>query len=68
MNVRYSQTQYGFDFGAASITRMASDRRRGWVVIGLQTPKHKDNKSIQIYVTKSGKVRIADASGEWRKP
>lgn len=54
-------TEYGFNWGAAKVTRMFSDGRSGWVTIGVKTPKH----DIQIYVTKTGKVRIHDASGEW---
>jgi hypothetical protein len=39
------------------------------VVLTIQTPKHQMGKNeIQIYVTKSGKVRISDRTGEWKKP
>ena len=60
-NVEGEITEYGFNWGAAEVTRMFSDGRHGWVTIGVKTPKH----DIQIYVTKTGKVRIHDADGEW---
>lgn len=66
--MHYAETKYGFDWGAAKVTRCFSDGKRGWVTLLLETPKHKDGKSLQIYVTKSGKVRITDARGEWKAP
>ena len=36
-------------------------RQKQWVTWGLETPKHE----LQIYVTKTGKVRIHDKRGEW---
>jgi hypothetical protein len=48
------RTEYGFQFGAAKVECLASDEKKGYVYIGLETPKHK----FQFYVTKSGKVRI----------
>ncbi|KKL10790.1 hypothetical protein LCGC14_2552280 [marine sediment metagenome] len=46
---------YGFKYGAAEVVRIASDGKKGWVVIGLDTPK----THVQLYVTKTGKVRIS---------
>ena len=66
--MHYAETKYGFDWGAAKVTRCFSDSNKGWVTLLLETPKHKDGKSLQIYVTKSGKVRIHDARGEWKAP
>lgn len=66
--IRYEETQYGFNYGAAEITRMFSDDDKGWVTIGCRTPKHKGQEGIQIYVTKTGKVRIHDHNGEWTAP
>ena len=63
----YSETPYGFSFGAATITRLMLDRKRGWIVLGLSTPKH-SMKHIQIYVTRTGKVRIVDPRSEWTSP
>lgn len=66
--MHYAETQYGFDWGAAKITRCFSDKKKGWVTLLLETPKHAEGKALQIYVTKSGKVRIHDARGEWKSP
>lgn len=62
-SIHYAETQYGFDWGVAKITRCFSDSKKGWVTLVVETPKH----NIQIYVTKTGKVRISDATGEWLK-
>lgn len=62
--IPYSELKFGFQYGAAKITRLFSDEKRGWVTIGIKTPKH----SIQVYVTKTGKVRVHDDNGEWEKP
>lgn len=56
-------TPFGFVFGPVEITRLCSDEKKGWVVISLQTDKMKD-KRMQIYVTKTGKVRIHDHNGK----
>lgn len=48
------RTDFGFIFGAANVSCLASDKRRGVSVIGLETPKH----SFQFVVTKTGRVRI----------
>lgn len=61
--INFRHTQYGFNWGAAKIIRCCSDSKKGWVVFRVETPKH----GIQVYVTKTGKVRISDASGEWTK-
>ena len=65
--MHYKETAYGFEFGSAKVSRLISDEK-GWVVIGLETPKHTDGKEIQIYVTKTGKVRVSDSRGEWTAP
>ena len=61
----YKETKYGFDWGAAQITRGFSDERQGWVTLILETPKYTKNGGMQIYVTKTGKVRVYDSQGEW---
>ena len=61
-------TEFGFEFGAATVTRACSDKKKGWVIVLLDTPKFHHNGSIQIYVTKTGKVRIYDSTGEWKSP
>jgi hypothetical protein len=65
-DVRFEETAYGFNYGAAEVTRIHSDNKKGWVILGLSTPKTK--RMMQIYVTKTGKVRIHDENGEWTKP
>jgi len=55
-------TEFGFEWGAANVRRLFS--RDGWVTIGIDAGKN----SLQIYVTKTGKIRIHDENGEWKKP
>jgi hypothetical protein len=55
-------TEFGFQWGAAEVTRLISDKDAGWIMIGVESPKMK----LQIYVTKSGKIRVHQADGtEW---
>jgi hypothetical protein len=62
--MHYQETEYGFEYGAAKITRMCSDDNKGWITLGIETPK----KILQIYITKTGKIRIHDSNGEWCPP
>jgi len=48
------QTQFGFKYGAASVERLCSDEKKGWVAIGVNAGKNR----VQVYVTKTGKVRL----------
>ena len=64
--MNYKETKYGFEYGAATIERCCSDEKKGWVVLMITTKKH--YPGIQVYVTKTGKVRIADEAGEWTRP
>jgi hypothetical protein len=67
--MHFKETQYGFEYGSATITRFHSDEKRGWIVLGLGTPKHTQDGGMQIYVTKTGKVRVFDSmGGEWTPP
>ena len=66
--MHYKETAYGFEYGAAKIQRFHSDAKKGYVYIGLETPKYIGADRIQIYVTKTGKVRIHDSRGEWTAP
>jgi hypothetical protein len=50
----YKDIPYGFEFGAAKVTRCMSDDKKGWVVVAIDTPKG----HTQIYVTKTGKLRV----------
>jgi hypothetical protein len=43
-----------------------SDDKAGWVALEIRTQKHKHG--LQIYVTKTGKVRIHSDGGEWIAP
>jgi hypothetical protein len=49
----YRETPHGFEYGAAKVTRCCSDKKRGWVVIMIETP----TQQLEVYVTKTGKVR-----------
>jgi hypothetical protein len=64
--MHYKETKYGFEYGAAKVERIFSDDKAGWVALEIKTPKHKHG--LQIYVTKTGKVRIHSAVGEWTAP
>ena len=57
MNVHFKPDQYGFAYGAAHVQRIHSDEKRGWVMIEIRTPK----AALQVYVTKTGKMRLTDA-------
>ena len=61
MVITYEELKYGFQYGAAKVTRLFSDKKKGWVTLGIETPK----QTIQVYVTKTGKIRIHDSEGEW---
>ena len=63
--MHYQETKYGFEFGNAKITRICSDDKRGWVLLGIETDKYKGDKSLQVYITKTGKIRIYSQNGEW---
>ena len=64
--MHYQETKYGFEWGAAKVERLFSDDKAGWVALEIRTQKHKHG--LQIYVTKTGKVRIHSAGGEWTAP
>ena len=59
-------TEYGFSWGPALVERLCSDDKKGWVYMAVTTGKHP--QGIQIYVTKTGKVRVFSAKGEWVEP
>ena len=61
--INFKETEYGFEYGSAKVTRVSSDEKRGWVVLNVETPK----TTIQLYVTKTGKLRLFDNDGEWFK-
>lgn len=51
---------YGFRWGGAKVERIASDAVRGWVLIQITGGK---NHSVQVYVTKTGKIRVMRPDG-----
>lgn len=62
--IRYEETEFGFNWGAAEIERMCSNAIKEWVTFSVTTPK----EDLQIYVTKTGKVRVYGKSGkEWKE-
>lgn len=62
MKIKYEETMYGFNYGAAEVTRIHSDPKKLSVVMMVKTPKH----SLQIHVTKTGKVRVWDGHKEMK--
>ena len=54
--MHYKETEVGFEWGGSKVERHCSDKKKGWVILGLITEK----SNIQIYVTKTGKVRLYD--------
>jgi len=66
MIINYEETQYGFKYGSADVSRIACDEDKGWVVVGVKSPK----SEVQIYITKTGKIRVFDGNGsfEWIHP
>ena len=60
--MHFKETEFGFEWGAAKITRAFS--RDEWITLRLKTQKD----TLQIYVTKTGKIRIHSENGkEWFK-
>jgi hypothetical protein len=56
MSTHFAETQFGFEFGCATVERVCSDKKKGWVVMVIKTPKHPEG--LNVYVTKTGKVRV----------
>jgi hypothetical protein len=54
--IRCNEKPFGFEYGAATVERAASNAKEGWVIMMLTTQK----TTLQIYVTKTGKVRVYD--------
>lgn len=62
IDVEFKELEYGFKYGDATVERYMSDEKKGWIILGLETSKHR----LQLYVTKTGKVRIYDEDNkEW---
>ena len=58
--VHYKENEYGFEYGAMKVERLMSDDKKGWVILGVSSTKSK----LQIYVTKTGKIRVHKAGVE----
>ena len=54
MTIPLTRNGHGFQFGPAKVSAMCSDDKKGWVIVGVDTLKH----AMQIYVTKTGRVRV----------
>ena len=64
MNIPFAETKCGFQWGGGTITRACSIERDGSVVLTLETKR----TSMDIYVTRTGKVRVfTHDGGEWRE-
>ena len=61
--MHYREIKYGFEWGSAKITRFFSDEKAGWVTLRIKTPK----EDIQIYVAKTGKVKMYLKNGTEKK-
>lgn len=62
MTIHYAETLYGFEYGSADVSRLGSDKKKGSVSILIKTPKHP--RGLQVYVTKTGKVRVFNEGKE----
>lgn len=52
--IHYQETQYGFEYGSAKVNRLYSDEKTESVTIGIDSQKSR----VQVYVTKTGKIRV----------
>lgn len=56
--------EFGFEWGPMKVERGFCDDPKGWATLLLKTKKYPHG--INIYVTKTGKVRVYCAKGEWK--
>ncbi len=60
--VHYAETRYGFEYGAAEVTRLASHPEKGWAVVSIRPRdvprKRHDAQEVQVCVSKTGKVTV----------
>ena len=71
--MQIQRTPHGFDWSCAKIECLASDEKKGWIYLGVTTPKD----SIEVYksastmltprITKSGKMRVYNAKDSTNK-
>ena len=58
------EIEYGFEWGPVLVERCIEDANKGWVTLQVTT----DKDILQLYVTKTGKIRIHSIKGvEWKK-
>ena len=60
--------KHGIEWGSSKVTLLFDDDKNQSVTWGIETPKYKGCHALQIYVTKTGKVRVHDRRGEWAPP
>ncbi len=56
--------EHGFYWGPVDVVAGMDDDRRGSVTLLLKTKKYP--YGLQVYVTKTGRVRVFCAKGEWK--
>ena len=61
--MHYKETKDGFEFGDAKVTRMVANEKKEQIILIIETSKQ---KPIQIYVTRTGKLKIHSEYGIWR--
>lgn len=62
--MHYKETQYGFEYGAAKVTRIHGEEKTGVVHLDVETAK----EVIQLRVTKSGLIRTLGVQKIIRSP
>lgn len=62
MSDHFMNTPHGFEWGAAILTRCFS--HNGFVTLRLTNQR--GTKDMQITVSPSGRIRVADDNGEWK--
>jgi hypothetical protein len=63
MKIHYRESEFGFEYGSARVTRLASDEKTGAVVIRVASPK----SWVDVYVTRTGKIRVFTRQGEMKE-
>ena len=63
-DVHFQEIPYGFEYGSAEVTRICSDKKKGWVLMKVDTPRGR----VEVYVTKTGKIRVWKDSVEMKVP
>jgi hypothetical protein len=58
-----ARKEFGFGWGALDVERTCSDVSWGWVIVTLKTPK----RTVEVYVTKTGKMRLFDKTDGGRE-